>query len=236
MPQNRLRILITRPVEDAAQIAVVLAARGHEGVIAPLLTVRFRDGAELALDGVQAILATSANGVRALARRNRRRDVALFAVGPQTADEAQAAGFQTVKNAQGDARALAAAAVRWAAPADGPLLHVKGAEGDGLLATLLRGQGFDVRSVALYDVVAAEALPPAARDRLARGALDAALFFSPRSARVFRDCIEAAGLPVDGLIAICISDATAAALAPLVFREIRIASRPNQEALLACLC
>ena len=45
------------------------------------------------LDGVQAILATSANGVRALARRTPRRDLPLFAVGPQTAARGAEAGI-----------------------------------------------------------------------------------------------------------------------------------------------
>ncbi len=69
----------------------------------PLLSVRFHDGPPLALDGAQAILATSANGVRALARRSRARDLPVFAVGPQTAEAAREAGFANVKSADGDA-------------------------------------------------------------------------------------------------------------------------------------
>jgi hypothetical protein len=37
------------------------------------------------------------------------------------------------------------------------------------------------------------------------------------------------------VIAVCISAATAEALAPLSFRSVRVASQPNQESLLACL-
>jgi uroporphyrinogen-III synthase len=70
---------------------------------------------------------------------------------------------------------------------------------------------------------------------MSSGALDAALFFSPRSASVFRDCVVNAGLDVGSLIAICISEATASALAPLAFREVRIAEAPNQDALLGCI-
>ena len=42
-------------------------------------------------------------------------------------------------------------------------------------------------------------------------------------------------LPTQSLIAICISAATAAALAPLPFAQTRVANAPNQAALLACL-
>jgi uroporphyrinogen-III synthase len=226
-----MRVLITRPEEDAARVAALLKARGHEAVTAPLLTVRFHEGPEIVLDGLQAVLATSANGVRALARRTTRRDVAVFAVGPQTEEEALRLGFRAVRNARGDARTLAAATARWALPSNGPLLHVKGAEADGTLATLLNKRGFDVRHAVLYDVSEVTKLSPAVRSLLGR--MDAALFFSPRSARVFRDC--GADLDVSGLIAVCISEATATALAPLAFREVRVASEPNQIAVLACL-
>ena len=90
-----MKVLVTRPIEDGEETARQLALRGHQALLAPLLTTRFLDGPEVMLEGVQAILATSANGVRALARAHTRRDVALFAVGPQTAAEAQSRDFET---------------------------------------------------------------------------------------------------------------------------------------------
>jgi len=228
-----MRVLVTRPKDDAARAAAKLAALGHEAVIVPLLAIRFLDGPEVALDGVQAILATSANGVRAFARRSPRRDLALFAVGPQTADAAQAEGFETVRNAQGDAAALAAAVRDWAAPDKGALLHVKGAEANDALATRLVSQGFAVRSAVLYVIAAVAAPPPELRAALER--VDAALFFSPRSAEVFRDCVRAAGFDTSALLAVCISETTMAALVPLEFRQARVAAATNQQALLECL-
>lgn len=228
-----MRVLITRPKEDAARIAALLKERGHQPVISPLLAVRLHDGPEISLGGVQAVFATSANGVRALARRTARRDVPVFAVGPQTEEEARALGFSHVRNAGGDSRTLAAAAALWALPSNGVLLHVKGAEADGTLATLLKAQGFDVRTSVLYDVAATAALPDHILAMFARHEIDAALFFSARSAQVFRD--RAQGFDLSPVIAVCISESTAKALAPLSFREIRIASAPNQIALLACL-
>lgn len=228
-----MRVLITRPEEDATRIAAILKDRGHDSVIAPLLAVRFHDGPEISLDGVQVVLATSANGVRALARRTAQRDVPVFAVGPQTEEEANAHGFRYVRNASGDSRTLAAATAQWASPEKGTLLHVKGAEADGTLATLLKAQGFDVQTRVLYDVAATAALSEHICAKFVRQEIDAALFFSARSAQVFQDCAQ--GLDLSAVIAVCISESTAAALAPLSFREVRIASAPNQNALLACL-
>jgi uroporphyrinogen-III synthase len=228
-----MRVLVTRPSEDCEETARQLVLRGHQPLAAPLLTTSFWDGAEVTLEGVQAILATSANGVRALARRSIRRDVPLFAVGPQTASEAQGAGFANVKNANGDAVALAEATRRWAAPDKGALLHIGGQGNDGKLVSLLAG--FSIRQEILYAVTAVETMPQAAALALRQGQVDAALFYSPRSAGVFRDCARKEQLPVESLIAVCISQAAAAALAPLAFRAVRLAARPNQDGLLDAL-
>ena len=228
-----MKVLITRPIEDGKETARLLAARGHQALVAPLLVTRFVDGPEVRLDGIQAVLATSANGVRALARRASRRDVPLLAVGPQTAAEAVAQGFQSVKSADGDAQALAEAVKIWAAPDKGALLHV-GAEGnDGKLVQMLAE--FTVRQDILYAVTAAEKIPAEAATALRQGQINAALFFSPRSAAVFRDCVQKEGLPVGDVVAACISLAAAAALAPLAFGALRVAARPNQESLFGLL-
>jgi uroporphyrinogen-III synthase len=227
-----MHVLVTRPLEDGEEIAARLAAMGHRALLAPLLTPYFLEGPEPDFRDVQAILVTSANGIRALIRRTARRDLPIFAVGPQTAQEAEQAGFTDIKNADGDARALAEATARWATPDKGVLLHVCGEEAPGTLAAALTGRGFLVRRAILYRVDAATALPPLAEQALRDGALDAAQFFSPRSARVF--CDLAAGLPTQKLVAFCISPVTAKALT-LAFREVRIAAAPNQAALLALL-
>jgi uroporphyrinogen-III synthase len=203
-------------------------------MLAPLLEPQFPDGALLeegpVLDGVTAILATSANGIRALTRRTLRRDLAIFAVGPQTADEARRAGFLQVRSADGDAKDLARATMAWA-PAGTTLLHVCSDDAPGTLAELLSENGYAVRRRALYRIEPATELPPLVRDALAARSLDAAMFFSPRTARIFTALAQ--GLPTDGLTAMCISGATAQALPSHAFAEIRIAARPNQDAMLA---
>ena len=230
-----MQVLVTRPAEDGAEIAKRLAAMGHETVLAPMLAVELLGGAPLNLDGVQAILATSANGVRALAARTAQRHLPLFAVGPQTARAAQEAGFIRVRNAAGDAAALAARAGEWADPAQGALLHAAGEEAPGALAESLRGQGFQVRREQLYRIHAVDEMPPDAARAISQGKVDAALFFSPRSAEIFASCARRAGLATRALIAVCISDNAAKALKETEFAEIRIAAAPDQDSLLASL-
>jgi len=227
-----MKILITRPQEDGKEIARRLAERGHQALLAPLLTPRFHDGPEPDLKGVQAILATSANGIRAFVHRSQRRDFSVFAVGPQTAEEARKSGFTEVRNADGDAKALALAATLWAAK-KGVLLHVCGEDAPGTLAENLTLRGFKVRRCPLYAIEPATSLPDEARSALEKRELDAAMFFSPKSARIFG--VLADGLPTDNLTALCISAATAQAVAPMGFGHVAVAAKPNQAAILALL-
>src|SRR4051812_47819906 len=113
-----MRILVTRPLEDGREIGARLAEHGHQALLEPLLEPQFQDSPlpEEVLNGVHAVLATSANGIRALVRCTARRNLSIFAVGPQTADEARSAGFSEVRSADGDAKALAEATRRWAPP------------------------------------------------------------------------------------------------------------------------
>jgi len=226
-----MRILVTRPLEDGREIARLLAERGHQTLLSPLLEPRFQDGPlpKGVFDGVHAVLATSANGIRALIRRTARRDLPIFAVGPQTADEARAAGFSDVRSADGDAKALAEAARRWAPPR-ATLLHVCSEDAPGTLCDLLGQSGLTVRRCALYTIEPATQLTAEAKAALQNRALDAVMFFSPRTARIFGQLAE--DMPMDGLTALCISQASADALAPLAFAQIRIAARPHQDAML----
>lgn len=232
-----MRLLITRPHEDAVAIAEILRVRGHVPVIAPLMEVQVREGPEIALDGVQAVLATSANGVRALSQRTSRRDVPVYAVGPQTAEAARSAGFKTVHSAEGDSMALVEFVGERLDPAKGQLLHAAGAETVGRLRQALQAKGFTVESTVLYDAVPVAALPENALATLQDGTLGGVLLFSPRSAKTFATLTTEAKLAAacEKLDAYCISAATAAALTPLTFARVAVAGGPNQDAILALI-
>ena len=230
-----MRILVTRPLQDGEAIARRLAAMGHQALLAPLLTVQFLDGEPLDLAGVQAVLVTSANGVRALARRVTQRDIPIFAVGPQSAVAAKAEGFTRVRSADGDAATLANSVSGWAKPGEGFLLHGAGEDASAVLTETLSAQGFQTRRENLYRVEKSTHLSAEAAGAIRQGAVDAALFFSPNSAALFAECVARDSLSVDGVIAICISAKTRDALAGLKFAETRIAATPDQDALLSCL-
>ena len=232
-----MRLLITRPQDDAVAIAEILRARGHVPVVAPLMDLRFREGPPISLEGVQAVLATSANGVRAFARRSSRRDVPVYAVGPQTAESARSAGFKKVLSAEGDSNVLVEFVSERARPAKGLLLHAAGSETAGRVKQALQAKGFTVETVVLYDAVPVATLPENALATLKDGTLNGVLLFSPRSAKIFATFVAEAKLAAacEKLDAYCISAATAAALTPLTFTRVAVAGVPNQDAILSLI-
>ena len=228
--------MVTRPREEAEALAAALTARGVGALIEPLMEIRFR-AAAIDLQGIQAVLCTSANGVRALARATGERGVPLFAVGDATAARACAEGFTHVANAGGDAGDLVLLAVERLRPRDGPLFHVSGSEIAGDLAAALGGRGFAVERRVLYEARPVPALSTAATRALSAGEIDFALFFSPRTAAIFARLAKAAHIAdsCETVTALSISAAADKALDALPWRERRVAERPDQPALLDLL-
>lgn len=231
-----MRALVTRPREEAEGLAAALATRGVKALVEPMMHIDFRDTV-LNLDGVQAVLCTSANGVRALARATGERGVTLLAVGDSTAARARAEGFAAVASAGGDSADLARLAAERLHPRDGRLFHVCGSEIAGDLAGALRQRGFGVDRATLYEARPVTSLSAAAVHALAGGEIDFALFFSPRTAAIFARLAAAGDVArsCETAIAISISAAADAALEDMPWRARRVALRPDQPALLDLL-
>src|SRR5262245_25088682 len=192
-----MRFIVTRPQEDGRAVAARLAAAGHEVVSAPLLAIVGRWAAIPQRD-YQAVLVTSANGARALARHPdsaRLKGLAVHAVGPASAAAMREAGWRRVGQAGGDVTALIAEVRRDLDPARGPLLYVSGETVSGDLAGALSAAGFAVERVVLYAAEPAATLPDAAAEALAeRRSGDGVLLYSPRTAAIWVRLVTAAGL------------------------------------------
>src|SRR4051812_6377723 len=232
-----LRALVTRPRAEAVGLADALATRGIEAILEPMLDIHYREGPAPDLTGVQAVLCTSANGVRALARLSPERERPLFAVGESTAGRARAEGFVRVESAGGNVADMARLVRDRLRPEHGRLLHVAGTEIAGDLAGDLRTHGFQVERAVLYEARPAAALSAGTVRALASGIVDFALFFSPRTAAIFAGLAERAGITdaLRGVTAVSISVAADKALAVVAFREHCVAHTPDQSGLLAAV-
>ena len=228
-----MHALITRPLEDAKPLAELLAGRGVECTVEPLLEIAPHPEAAIDLDGVQALLFTSANGVRAFAAKSSRRDLKVLTVGDGSATVAREGGFNDVAAAGGDVDALAALVIRELDPKAGPLFHGAASVLAGDLQGKLEQAGFTLRRAVLYEAKTASVLSPETRMNLALGGIDMVLLFSPRTARTFAELWRAAEAPSLGrTTALCLSAAVAREIADLGWQRIETAANPDQPAML----
>lgn len=232
-----MRILVTRPEPDGSRQVEVLAARGHEAVLAPLLVIEFIGGVPLQLDGAQALIATSRNALRALAGHHEREaalKLPLFAVGEGTARLAQEFGFADVTLGLGTGFELAALIAGELKPETGALVHLAGETLAFDLKGALEARGFAVRQPVLYRAEAVESLPAETAGLFGSGGFDGVILMSPRTARIF----AALALPLGAVtqakrpVCYCLSKAVADEVAALGF-EARVPARPREEDVLA---
>ncbi|MEX2642486.1 MAG: uroporphyrinogen-III synthase [Acetobacterales bacterium] len=234
MRQGRPVLVVTRPEAQARAFAQSLGA-GADVLAAPMLEIEAIPPGPLEPGRVQAVLFTSANGVRYAPREPALEKLPAFAVGDATAAAARAAGFATVESAGGDGAALARLVADRLKPEGGALLHLSGAEVADDPGAQLRKAGFVVNRLAVYRARPARTLPGEVRDALGEGVVDAVLFFSPRGAASFVSLATRAGLErgCGNALALCLSEAVAEAARSLAWREVRHAAQPTADAMLA---
>lgn len=233
-----MRYLVTRPEPGASHTAASLRALGHDVIVDPMLTIAFTGDVPLVGDDVQAVLATSANALRAIAAHPGRDAIIglpLYTVGTATAEAAEDAGFGIAITADGDVEALADLVADTLDPEDGALLYAAGRDRRGDLDGELAEEGFTVRLAELYRAEPAETLSPDTVEALRAGALDGVLVYSARTAAALVAAAERAGL-AGALAAIpffVISEAAAEPLRRLDTPRIAVAERPNAKGVLA---
>ncbi len=214
-----MRLWVTRTAPAAHETAARVAALGHTPLVAPLLVVR-----PLPLTGPvpdHAVLAfTSRNAVVLWSAHDPDRTRPVYCVGDATAEAARAAGYTDVHSASGDVRDLAALIRPDAA---GAVLAPGPASPAADLAAQVGGDT-PVHTLAVYETVEADDLAP--------DAFDGVLFHAPRAAAAFAQ--RHAGT-APGRLAFAMSPAVAAPLGALGFSGVRVAARPDEQALIDTL-
>jgi uroporphyrinogen-III synthase len=223
-----MRVLVTRPMEDAERTAEALRAAGHEPLVAPIFTITQLPHRIPA--GVEAFVATSANALRQALFEAGHLAIPVFAVGDATAEAARRLGFTNVRSADGDAGDLARLLLG-ALPAGTKVGYLAGKQRRD--EALRRLERVTIVTVETYENAALEALPELIRGALEARRIDAVLHFSARSAEVFANLVVAAGLTAQAgrLRHIFISEA---ALWP-GFARGAVAVRPTLAAMIAAL-
>lgn len=175
-----MNLLLTRPKAQAAAMSEVLERRGHRVHLAPLLQVDRLPFDDSLLQTASAIILTSANAVPALEGLDPA--IRVFAVGPDTASAARAAGLSNIAAASGTAGSLLEMVRHHWRPEYGPLAYPSGRHVSEDVAGALAAQGYSCGRVEVYATAQAQQLPEEAKNLLRRGQIDVVLFMSVRTA------------------------------------------------------
>lgn len=234
-----MRLLVTRPEPDASVLKAQLIGMGHEVLVEPLLRPVFHelDPQEVDFLEAQALIATSRNGVRALAQSPLLAAAAvlpIYAVGPGTAGTAMALGFSQVLQGPRDARALVGFIAEHADVNAGSLIYLAGERKAVDVGGELRHLGFHVQEPVVYSVVTAEQLGAPLVARFEAGEVDGVLLLSAQTARTYARLMLGCGLrgKLQQTMHYCLSVEVAKALEILGGPPSSVPSQPNLKALL----
>lgn len=228
-----MRVVVTRPQADGERTAQALEARGHDVLLAPLLRV---EPVETDLSGDWAgVIVTSSNALAAIEDRPEAQDLkklTLFAVGRRSASAAH--DYAVVHSDDGDVRDLVRLIAR--EYRGGTLLYVAGEQRAADLIGELADRGIHSEMRVAYRVLAAP-LPQVLAAALEAGDVDAVLHYSRRSAENYLRGAHEAGIPEAALALthVCLSPQVAVPLLQAGATDVRIASRPEEAAMLVLL-
>jgi uroporphyrinogen-III synthase len=235
-----MRLLVTRPEEDAVVFKAQLIAQGHAVTIEPLLKISTEGADPIDLDGAQAIIATSRNGLRALAatpQLEAAKTMLLFAVGPGTAATARGLGFSNVVEGPSNAGDLVPVIAEHAEVNSGPLVHLAGDHVAGSFIDELHRLGYFVTQPVVYATEVATRFTSPLVASMRNRRIDGVILLSPRTAQVYADLVALHNLgdACRNIVHFCISQATAARLGSLPGLPVRVCQRPNLQEMLALI-
>ena len=233
-----MRVLITRPTDDAEELALQVKNLGHTPIIEPLLSIQFFEGPQIDVANCRALIFTSANGAKAASRRIADKTIPVIAIGPATARAARNAGFRNISQSNTEGVTGLEQFIRsTTGPGPGQLLHISGEEIAGPLVENLSNAGFTAARLVLYQASPSTSLSPSLYEALSAGSVQAALFFSPRTASTFSALIQAARCEqaMSAISALALSQNVAKSLSALTFRKLLVAQNQGTEAILKLL-
>ncbi|MDG4883396.1 uroporphyrinogen-III synthase [Mesorhizobium sp. WSM4884] len=232
-----LRVLVTRPEPGASRTARRLEAQGFQPILLPLTKTAALPIEASDFPAAAAVAVTSANAVRHAPRELVAALAALpcHAVGKRTAEACRAAGFTSVFEGPGDAEALADAIAGELAGKE--MVYLCGRVRFPVFEERLTAAGVRVRPVETYDTVELDYGDDDVIARLSGTAVEAVLLYSAKAAAAM---IGLASRPAlrhlfERTEFLTLSARVAKALDGIGGRNVRIASQPDEDALLALL-
>ena len=148
-----MHILLTRPLEDSAEMIFKFKSLGHQVSHLPLLIidkVNYNDSNFL---DSKAIIFTSANAVKFLNTRTIDKNLQCFCVGNATEKKAKSVGFQNIITAGGNVQNLKELILQNFDQKDGKIIYVCGEIISLDLDQQLLKEGYNIKKIVNYRTI-----------------------------------------------------------------------------------
>lgn len=225
--------LLLRAHEDAARSGEKLRTLGYAPILSPVLEIAATNAPVPAGD-YDAVLASSAKGIEAVADFSQLAALPFHLVGAKTAAAARARGLSPQIVAGAAEAILPLLLAAYAKPAH--FLYLAGRDRQPTLEAGLRAAGHRITAVDVYEARAATALTEAARMALRANKIDVALHYSRRSVEIFLRLVDAEKLTpaLASIRTLALSEDVATPLRAQGI-SVEVAEKPDEAGLFALL-
>ncbi|MGN7661124.1 MAG: uroporphyrinogen-III synthase [Anaplasma sp.] len=226
-------LLMTRPKADSVRSKSTLEKLGFDVFIEPMFEVLYLRTGTLDFTPYSMVVATSRNGIGAMARCTKERAMSILTVGNSTMEYALSLGFTDVVSAGGTVNDLLfylGSQVRRAR-----VLYVRGEVVSHDLRAAANNLGFTTDEVVLYRTVPRDCFSVECRDLLSHGKISGVVFYSAGTAKIFIELVKSCGGLLQNVRAYSISKNIHRILRSCPWREVLISEHPTEESLFQLL-
>lgn len=179
-------ILITRPKNQAQDLARTLTAQGFSTFIEPLFSVKKLPVSSEKIDEISAVIITSANASFALIDSSLPKETKIFAVGKKTAEQLLENGFKNIIfSPQNSAKSLCELIQKTHEDKTRPILYFHGSIMSLDFARELKKFDFNVKNICVYKTEEMTNFSAEFLQFAQRNSCDEVLIFSKNSAQIF---------------------------------------------------
>lgn len=224
--------IITRPIYDARIFATQCHDAGIMAIISPMINITPIKPCEDNIGTCDAIIFTSANGVRQYETYKRTNDmqIPIFVVGERTRDEAYCHGYHNIITAHGDVDSLANIINNYYQNQKARIIHPAGEDVAGDLQAQLNNAHISYQRFICYKATATHHINHYLRTYLKQHTGLHVCFFSKRTAMIFFRLHQQVQCDIDmnEHHFICLSQAIADYCADFSHKSIKIANKTEE--------
>ena len=229
-----MHILLTRPLEDSANLLIKFKDLGHIVSHLPVIKIRKMEYKEPNFNDYSAIIFTSSNAIKNLNIDSINKTIKCFCVGSVTEKFARRFGFQHVIAADGNVRALKELIFQNCDKKDGKILYVSGEFISFNLDKELMNEGYEISRIINYTVDHIDEFQNNVIEELKKNIPDIVYVYSEKSAKSLLNIIKKYQL-IDSWMntnLMCIGEKTSAVLNDIKWKKIFLFSPGEEEYLL----